>query len=121
VALAADMPADVGALRNLAADVARAKRGYRACRYSEVTKASSGHHKAAATTAGTYAARMDRDVASHDPESLSVFGSLLLRGAIAAARHDDRRTAHDLLGEADDAGSRVGEPAPSTSAALPGT
>jgi transcriptional regulator with XRE-family HTH domain len=69
---------------------------------------SSGHLKAAAATASTHAARLDRVVASHDPESLSVYGALLLRGAIAAARHDDRRTAHELLGEADDAGSRVG-------------
>lgn len=69
---------------------------------------SSGHLKAAASTASTHAARLDRDVASHDPESLSVYGALLLRGAIAAARHDDRRTAHELLGEADEAGGRVG-------------
>jgi hypothetical protein len=70
---------------------------------------SSGHLKVAASTASTHAARLDRDVASHDPESRSVYGALLLRGAIAAARHDDRRTAHELLGEADEAGGRVGD------------
>jgi hypothetical protein len=33
---------------------------------------------------------------------------LLLRGAIAAAQHDQRATAHELLGEADDAARRLG-------------
>ena len=41
-------------------------------------------------------------------ESLSVYGSVLLRGAIAAALHDERGTAHKLLAEADDAARRVG-------------
>jgi hypothetical protein len=70
---------------------------------------NGGHLKAAAATASAQAASLDRDVAAHDPESLSVYGSLPLRGAIAAAQHDDRRLAHELLAEADEAGSRIGE------------
>ncbi len=70
---------------------------------------NSGHYKAAADTASALAARFDHDMAAHDPESLSVYGSLLLRGAIAAAQQDNRRTADDLLNEASEAASRLGE------------
>jgi transcriptional regulator with XRE-family HTH domain len=69
----------------------------------------NGRHLAAAiATASSHAARLDRDIAAHTPDSLSVYGSLLLRGAIAAAQHDDRDTALQLLGEADDAARRLG-------------
>ena len=37
-----------------------------------------------------------------------MYGSLLLRGAIAAAQHGNRATAHELLTEADDAARRLG-------------
>ena len=76
-----------------------------------------GRHLAAAfSTASSQAARLDRDVPTHTPGSLSVYGSLLLllllllllRGAVAAALHDDRGTALSLLGEADDAARRLG-------------
>jgi hypothetical protein len=70
---------------------------------------SGGHLGAATTTASSLAATLDRDMPADDPEALSVYGSLLLRGAIAAAQRDDRRTAHELLAEADDAGQRLGE------------
>ena len=70
--------------------------------------ASSGHHAAAASTANGFAQHLDRDVSVHDGESLSVYGSLLLRGAIAAAQRNDRHTAHELLDEAGDAGRRLG-------------
>src|SRR6266540_4083095 len=69
---------------------------------------SSGHRGAAATTASSFAQRLDRDVPAHDRESLSVRGSLLLRGAIAAAQRNDRATAHDLLAEAQETGHRLG-------------
>jgi hypothetical protein len=72
---------------------------------------NSGHMRAAATTASTLAATFDHDVSSHDPESLSVYGSLLLRGAVAAAQHEDRHTANELLTEAEDAGKRLGQDA----------
>ena len=69
---------------------------------------NGGHLAAAISTASSHAARLDRDVPSHTPESLSVYGSLLLRGAIAAAQHDQRATAHELLDEADGAAQRLG-------------
>lgn len=67
-----------------------------------------GHLAAAASTASNYAAQLDRSIPEHTPESLSVYGSLLLRGAIAAAEKDDRATADELLAEADNAGQRLG-------------
>lgn len=72
------------------------------------TLMSGGHLETAITTASGHAARLDRDSPAHTPESLSVYGSLLLRGAIAAAQHGNRGTAYDLLGEADGAGERLG-------------
>ena len=67
-----------------------------------------GHLAAATATASSYAAQLDHDVSPHTPESLSVYGSILLRGATAAAAHDNRDAAHELLAEADDAGRRLG-------------
>jgi hypothetical protein len=72
------------------------------------TLMNGGHLAAAIATARDYAARLDRDVRSHTPECLSVYGSLLLRGAIGAAQDGKRDTAHELLGEADDAAQRLG-------------
>jgi hypothetical protein len=57
----------------------------------------------------TLAARFDHDVSAHDPESLSVYGSLLLRGAIAAAQHENRGGAGELLTEAEGAAARLGD------------
>jgi transcriptional regulator with XRE-family HTH domain len=69
----------------------------------------SKHYKAATDTASTLAAKFDHAVSTHDPESLSVYGSLLLRGAIAAAQHDNRGGADELLTEAEDAAARLGD------------
>lgn len=69
---------------------------------------NGGHLQAAVSTASAYAARLDHEIAAHTPASLSVYGSLLLRGAVAAAQDNNRATAHDLLSEADDAGKRLG-------------
>lgn len=69
---------------------------------------SGGHLAAAVSAARSHAERLDRDVPSHTPESLSVYGSLLLRGAIAAAQHDQRAAAHELLAEAASAAQRLG-------------
>jgi hypothetical protein len=69
----------------------------------------NGHLKAAASTASSLAGTLNRDLPLDDPESLSVYGSLLLRGAIAAAQHDDRHTAYEMLAEAEDSGARLGE------------
>ena len=69
----------------------------------------SKHYKAATDTASTLAAKFDHEVSVHDPESLSVYGSLLLRGAIAAAQHEKRGGADELLAEAEDAAARLGD------------
>lgn len=72
------------------------------------TLMNGGHLPAAISTASSHAAQLDRDVDSHTPDSLSVYGSLLLRGSIAAAKRGNRGTAHELLDEADEAGKRLG-------------
>jgi len=72
------------------------------------TLMSGGHLGTAITTASSHAARLDRDIPAHTPDSLSVYGSLLLRGSVAAAQLGNRGAAHELLGEAEDAGERLG-------------
>jgi hypothetical protein len=72
------------------------------------TLMSGGHLPAAISAASSYAVQLDRAVEAHTPESLSVYGSLLLRGAVAAAQRGDRGTAHELLDEADQAAKRLG-------------
>ncbi len=72
------------------------------------TLMNGGHLAAAIATATGHAARLDRNVSSHTPDSLSVYGSLLLRAAIAAAQQDKRQTAHDLVNEADVAARQLG-------------
>lgn len=72
------------------------------------TLMSGGHMPAAVTAASDYAAQLDRAMDPHTPDSLSVYGALLLRGSVAAAQHGNRGTAHELLGEADEAARRLG-------------
>jgi hypothetical protein len=72
------------------------------------TLASSGHLPAAIATARNHSQRLERQTGTHTPESLSVYGSVLLRGALAAAQHDDRATAHEMLAEAAGAARRLG-------------
>lgn len=50
----------------------------------------------------------DADLSHSSPDDLSVYGTLLLRGAVAAARNADRHTAAELLDEAEQAGRRLG-------------
>ncbi|HEY3955923.1 MAG TPA: helix-turn-helix transcriptional regulator [Streptosporangiaceae bacterium] len=69
---------------------------------------AGGHLGAAVTTARSVAARLDTTARPADGESLSVYGALLLRGAIAAAQDGNRGTAGELLGEAGEAGRRLG-------------
>jgi transcriptional regulator with XRE-family HTH domain len=59
------------------------------------------------TAAGWLRARMRDD----DPEALSLFGMLHLRTAMAAARHQDRGTATELVRRASWAAERLGEDA----------
>ena len=72
------------------------------------TLMSSGHFPTAITAASAYAERLDHDMPAHTPESLSVYGAVLLRGAEAAARAGKRDTANELLGEADETARRLG-------------
>jgi hypothetical protein len=69
---------------------------------------ADGHYSAASTVAADYAQRLAANVRDPTPDSLSVYGSLLLRGAIAAAQADDRDGSTTLLDEAGLAGSRLG-------------
>lgn len=69
---------------------------------------NDGHYGAATTTASTYAERIDHDIEARTPEFLSVYGALLLRGAVAAGHRADRHTAATLLDEAEDAGRELG-------------
>ena len=68
---------------------------------------SSGHVREARMIATSAAARLDFGDRTH--QRLSVFGSLLLRGAMAAARDGDRAGALELLDEADDAAKPLGD------------
>ena len=72
------------------------------------TLMSGGHLGTAITTASSHAARLDRNIPVHTPDSLSVYGALLLRGSVAAAQLGNRSAAHELLSEAEDAGERLG-------------
>ncbi|MET9261580.1 helix-turn-helix domain-containing protein [Amycolatopsis sp. NPDC004079] len=47
-------------------------------------------------------------MAEGDPAALSLYGMLYLRTAVAAARHQDRSTANDLLGHAGRAADQLG-------------
>ncbi|RJQ83107.1 helix-turn-helix domain-containing protein [Amycolatopsis panacis] len=47
-------------------------------------------------------------MAEGDPAALSLYGMLYLRTAVAAARHQDRATANDLLGHAEIAAEQLG-------------
>jgi transcriptional regulator with XRE-family HTH domain len=69
---------------------------------------ADGHFGTATTVASTRAQRLATDTRIAAPESLSVYGSLLLRGAIAAAQAEDRAGSLSLLDEAGEAGSRLG-------------
>jgi transcriptional regulator with XRE-family HTH domain len=67
-----------------------------------------GHHRAATTNAATAAQTMGTSWDTPTPNDLSVYGSLLLRGAVAAAQNGNRHTVAELLDEAEQAGRRLG-------------
>jgi transcriptional regulator with XRE-family HTH domain len=58
---------------------------------------ADSHFGAATTVASTYAQRLAADTRNSTSESLSVYGSLLLRGALAAAHAEDRDGSMTLL------------------------
>ncbi|MFJ8202714.1 hypothetical protein [Micromonospora chalcea] len=68
----------------------------------------NGHDAQAVTLAGNAAESLDRDTRLASTDAVAVYGALVLRGAIAAARRDDRDTAHAMLEEATRAAARIG-------------
>jgi transcriptional regulator with XRE-family HTH domain len=69
---------------------------------------ADGHYGAATSTASSYAERLGSAVKDPTPDSLSVYGSLLLRGALAAGMAENRGDVATLLDEAGEAGSQLG-------------
>ncbi|MGH2599276.1 MAG: hypothetical protein ACRDQW_03460 [Haloechinothrix sp.] len=69
---------------------------------------SSGHPDRAADMAQSVVERFDRLVPKPPEDGLAVRGALLLRGAIASARHEERERSLQLLDEASAVGERVG-------------
>jgi dihydroxyacetone kinase DhaKLM complex PTS-EIIA-like component DhaM len=69
---------------------------------------SNGHPDQAVRLARAGAARLEQDVSMKSAEAIAVFGALLLRGAIAAARAEDKSTAQDMLDEAGHAAAHMG-------------
>ncbi|MEV0427162.1 hypothetical protein [Micromonospora sp. NPDC050495] len=68
----------------------------------------NGHDAQAVALAGNAAGSLDRDTRLASTDAVAVYGALVLRGAIAAARRDDRDTAHAMLDEATCAATRLG-------------
>ncbi|GII89490.1 hypothetical protein Ssi03_74800 [Sphaerisporangium siamense] len=66
------------------------------------------HHDTAVLTASTAAQRMDSDLTQPNHNDLSVYGALLLSGAVAAAQIGNRHASAELLDEAEQAGRRLG-------------
>ncbi|MDG4792834.1 hypothetical protein [Micromonospora sp. WMMD1082] len=69
---------------------------------------SNGHDEQAVTLAESTAGILDRDTRLASTEAVAVYGALVLRGAVAAARSDDRDTAQAMLDEASRAAARLG-------------
>lgn len=68
----------------------------------------NGHDVQAVTLAGNASGSLDRDTRLASTDAVAVYGALVLRGAIAAARRDDRDTAHAMIEEATRAATRLG-------------
>lgn len=69
---------------------------------------ATGRGEDAVRLATATASRLNGRIARSGPASLSVYGSLLLRGAVAAASIDNRSAALELLEEAGEAARRLG-------------
>jgi tetratricopeptide (TPR) repeat protein len=69
---------------------------------------SNGHRQRAREIASQAAARMAADVRNPGAEALSVYGALVLRGAVAAALGEERAEALGMLDEAADTARRLG-------------
>ncbi|HZO63807.1 MAG TPA: helix-turn-helix transcriptional regulator [Kribbellaceae bacterium] len=75
------------------------------------TLLSTGRYREAKQLTTDAAAFLQPGLASASPAYLSVYGTLFLAGAVAAARDDDRTTATAFLNEADEAARRLGRDA----------
>jgi tetratricopeptide (TPR) repeat protein len=69
---------------------------------------SNGHTKQARSLAENAAGALERDTRLTSADQVAVYGALLLRGAIAAARSDDRDSAQAMIDEATRAAARLG-------------
>ncbi|MGV9976159.1 hypothetical protein ACWDUH_00590 [Micromonospora wenchangensis] len=69
---------------------------------------SNNHDEQAVTLAADAAGVLDRGTRLASTDAVAVYGALVLRGAVAAARRDDRDTAHTMLDEATRAATRLG-------------
>ncbi|HET8658362.1 MAG TPA: hypothetical protein VFM55_05110 [Micromonosporaceae bacterium] len=69
---------------------------------------SNGHTRRALDLAQAGAAALERATRLGSADSVAVYGALLLRGAMAAARSEDRDAAGAMLDEAERAGARLG-------------
>jgi hypothetical protein len=70
--------------------------------------AAGGHPGTAARVAQSAAAALAEETSLRDEKTLSLYGALLLRGAIAAARGTNHDAAKSLLSEAEAAARHVG-------------
>jgi tetratricopeptide (TPR) repeat protein len=69
---------------------------------------SNGHTRQARNLAENAAGALERDTHLRSTDQVAVYGALLLRGAIAAARSDDRDSAQAMIDEATRAAARLG-------------
>lgn len=72
---------------------------------------ANGRFGDALELAHTTAAWLQPRITQHDPAAISLLGMIYLRAAVAAARHQDRSTAAELLRLATDLGNELGEDA----------
>jgi transcriptional regulator with XRE-family HTH domain len=72
------------------------------------TLLSTGRYREATQLTNDAAAFLQPGLTEAGPEYLSVYGTLFLAGAIAAARAEDRASVRAFLDEADDAARRLG-------------
>jgi transcriptional regulator with XRE-family HTH domain len=72
---------------------------------------ANGRYDDAMNLGTTAASWLQERMNANDPAATSLFGMLHLRTAVAAARHQDRGTTQDLLGQAEGAAERLGQDA----------
>jgi transcriptional regulator with XRE-family HTH domain len=75
------------------------------------TLQSTGRYKEATQLTNDAASYLQPGLRDASPEYLSVYGTLMLAGSIAAARADDRSSVQAFLNEADEAARRLGQDA----------